>query len=108
MRNDLDDRHPLLKEIEALEERNRASMREINRVLDAATSSHGTWAVQWPEELRGDEEGWSRDGGSRQFATGFIQYLLDDEEVAAAATFIRHSWGNASGIVTKDQVARQR
>ena len=37
-----------------------------------------------------------------------FQYLLDDEEVAAAATFIRHSWGNASGIVTTDQVARQR
>ncbi len=37
-----------------------------------------------------------------------FQYLLDDEEVAAAATFIRHSWGNASGIVTADQVTRQR
>jgi mono/diheme cytochrome c family protein len=37
-----------------------------------------------------------------------FQYLLDDEEVAAAATFIRHSWGNASGVVTADQVARQR
>ncbi|MGA0203188.1 MAG: cytochrome c [Pseudohongiellaceae bacterium] len=37
-----------------------------------------------------------------------FQYLLDDEEVAAAATFIRHSWGNASGMVTADQVARQR
>ena len=37
-----------------------------------------------------------------------FQYLLDDEEVAAAVTFIRHSWGNASGIVTTDQVAKQR
>lgn len=37
-----------------------------------------------------------------------FQYLLNDEEVAAAATFIRHSWGNASGMVTADQVARQR
>jgi len=37
-----------------------------------------------------------------------FQYLLDNEEVAAAATFIRHSWGNASGMVTADQVARQR
>lgn len=37
-----------------------------------------------------------------------FQYLLDDEEVASAATFIRHSWGNASGLVTAEQVARQR
>ena len=36
------------------------------------------------------------------------QYILDDEEVAAAATFIRHSWENAAGIVTPEQVARQR
>lgn len=36
------------------------------------------------------------------------QYTLDDEEVAAVATFIRHSWENAAGIVTPEQVARQR
>ena len=37
-----------------------------------------------------------------------FQYKLDDEEVAAVATFIRNSWDNASGIVTPAQVARQR
>eukprot|EP01048_Picozoa_sp_COSAG05_P001722 COSAG05_NODE_59_length_23169_cov_37.393698_14_plen_1520_part_00 len=78
VRDDLDDRHPLLREIEALEARNRASMREINRVLDAATSSHGTWAVQWPKELEGNEEGWAGNGGAREFAARFIQYVLDD------------------------------
>ena len=36
------------------------------------------------------------------------QYLLDDEEVAAVASFIRHSWNNPGGLVTADQVARQR
>lgn len=37
-----------------------------------------------------------------------FQYELDDEEVAAVATFIRHSWNNSAGIVTAEQVARQR
>jgi mono/diheme cytochrome c family protein len=36
------------------------------------------------------------------------QYQLDDEEVAAVATFVRHSWDNESGVVTPEQVARQR
>lgn len=36
------------------------------------------------------------------------QYQLDDEEVAAVATFVRHSWDNSAGIVTPEQVARQR
>lgn len=37
-----------------------------------------------------------------------FQYLLDDEEVAAAASYIRNSWGNSAGLITTDQVARQR
>lgn len=37
-----------------------------------------------------------------------FQYLLDDEEVAAAATYIRNSWQNSAGLVTPEQVARQR
>lgn len=37
-----------------------------------------------------------------------FQYLLDDDEVAALATFIRHSWDNHAGSVTPQQVARQR
>jgi mono/diheme cytochrome c family protein len=36
------------------------------------------------------------------------RHELDDEEVAAVATFVRHSWGNAAGTVTAEQVARQR
>jgi mono/diheme cytochrome c family protein len=37
-----------------------------------------------------------------------FQYVLDDEEVAAVATFMRQSWDNAAGGVTPEQVARQR
>jgi mono/diheme cytochrome c family protein len=36
------------------------------------------------------------------------QYLLDDEEIAAVATFVRNSWKNAAGPVTVEQVVRQR
>ncbi|MFT4768700.1 MAG: mono/diheme cytochrome c family protein [Glaciecola sp.] len=37
-----------------------------------------------------------------------FQYILDDEEVSAVATFIRHSWDNNAGAVTPEHVARQR
>jgi len=37
-----------------------------------------------------------------------FQYLLNDEEVAALASFVRNSWDNQAGTVTPDQVARQR
>ena len=37
-----------------------------------------------------------------------FQYLLDDDEIAALASFIRHSWDNGAGRVTPEQVARQR
>jgi mono/diheme cytochrome c family protein len=37
-----------------------------------------------------------------------FQYELDDEEIAAVATFIRNSWENAAGTVTAQHVARQR
>ena len=37
-----------------------------------------------------------------------FQYLLDDAEVAALATFVRSSWGNMAGEVTSKQVAEQR
>jgi mono/diheme cytochrome c family protein len=37
-----------------------------------------------------------------------FQYLLDDEEVAAVASFIRNSWGNRAGQVAAEQVAAQR
>ena len=37
-----------------------------------------------------------------------FQYLLDDDEVAALASFVRDSWDNGAGAVTADQVARQR
>lgn len=36
------------------------------------------------------------------------QYELNNEEVAAVATFIRNSWDNQAGVVTAEQVARQR
>ena len=37
-----------------------------------------------------------------------FQYLLDDDEVAALATFIRSSWDIMASAVTPEQVARQR
>lgn len=37
-----------------------------------------------------------------------FQYLLDDNEIAAVTSFIRNSWGNSAGVVTPEQVARQR
>jgi mono/diheme cytochrome c family protein len=37
-----------------------------------------------------------------------FQYLLDDEEVAAVATYVRQSWDNRSERVTAEQVAQQR
>jgi mono/diheme cytochrome c family protein len=37
-----------------------------------------------------------------------FQYQLDDEEVAALASYLRHSWGNTGGAVTAQQVAEQR
>ena len=37
-----------------------------------------------------------------------FRYLLDDNEVAAVATFVRNSWRNSAGIVTPEQVSRQR
>ena len=37
-----------------------------------------------------------------------FQYLLDDDEIAALASFVRHSWDNGAGRVTAEQVAEQR
>ena len=37
-----------------------------------------------------------------------FQYLLDDDEIAALASFVRHSWGNDAGRVSAEQVAEQR
>ena len=37
-----------------------------------------------------------------------FRYLLDDEEIAALASYVRSTWGNAGGEVTAAQVAAQR
>jgi len=37
-----------------------------------------------------------------------FRYLLDDEEIAALASYVRSSWGNTGGAVTARQVAAQR
>ncbi|MDH3282935.1 MAG: cytochrome c, partial [Gammaproteobacteria bacterium] len=37
-----------------------------------------------------------------------FRYLLDDEEIAALASYLRYEWGNTGGQVTPEQVARQR
>jgi mono/diheme cytochrome c family protein len=39
---------------------------------------------------------------------GEFQYELDDEEIAAVASYVRQSWGNPGGIVTARDVAKQR
>ena len=39
---------------------------------------------------------------------GEFQYQLDDEEIAAVASFVRQSWGNPGGIVRARDVAKQR
>lgn len=35
-------------------------------------------------------------------------WKLSDEQVAAAATYLRNSWGNAAGAVSADEVAKAR
>jgi mono/diheme cytochrome c family protein len=67
---------------------NPASM--INAILYAPKAPQPALPPRWREPM--DE----------------FQYLLDDEEVAAVATFIRNSWNNRAGVVTPEQVARQR
>ena len=37
-----------------------------------------------------------------------FRYLLDDEEIAALASYVRSAWGNTGGEVTAQQVAAQR
>ncbi len=37
-----------------------------------------------------------------------FRYLLDDEEIAALASYVRSAWGNTGGEVTTKQVAAQR
>ncbi len=72
-------------------------------VVQAANPASMINAILYGPELPGPElpQRW------REAMEGF-QYLLDDEEVAAVASFVRHSWGNAAGAVTPAQVARQR
>ena len=44
----------------------------------------------------------------RSAARRSIPFLLDDEEIAALASYLRSAWGNTGGEVTADQVAEQR
>lgn len=37
-----------------------------------------------------------------------FRYILDDEEIAALASYLRSAWGNTGGEVTAKQVAEQR
>jgi len=37
-----------------------------------------------------------------------FRYLLDDEEIAALASYVRNSWGNTAGAVSASEVAEQR
>lgn len=71
-----------------VQDENPASM--INAILYGPHLPNSPLAPKWRDPMEG------------------FQYLLDDDEVAAVATFIRHSWDNSAGIVTAEQVARQR
>lgn len=62
----------------------------INVILYAPESAHLPTPSMWRNPM--DE----------------FQYLLNDDEVAALASFIRHSWDNGAGRVTAEQVAEQR
>ena len=62
----------------------------INVILYAPESAHLPTPSMWRNPM--DE----------------FQYLLNDDEVAALASFIRHSWNNGAGRVTAEQVAKQR
>ncbi|WP_341477925.1 c-type cytochrome [Pseudomonas viridiflava] len=37
-----------------------------------------------------------------------FSWRLDDTQIAALATYLRNTWGNAAGEVSKDQVKTQR
>lgn len=67
---------------------NPASM--INAILYGPASPHPALSEKWRKPM---EE---------------FQWMLDDEEVAAVASFIRNSWNNSAGLVSPDDVARQR
>ena len=67
---------------------NPASM--INAILYSPEAPHPPLPFKWREPM--DE----------------FQYVLDDDEIAAVASFIRQSWDNSAGAVTAGQVARQR
>jgi len=71
-----------------VQESNPASL--INVILYSPEAPHPPLPPKWREPM--DE----------------FQYLLDDEEVAALASFVRASWDNAGGAVSAEQVARQR
>jgi hypothetical protein len=54
-------------------------------VLDAATESKGIWATHWPAKLEDDEDTeWSARGGSRKFASLFLDFLINDALVPHA------------------------
>jgi mono/diheme cytochrome c family protein len=67
---------------------NPASM--INVILYSPEAPHPPLPMKWRNPM--DE----------------FRYLLDDEEIAALASYVRHSWDNSAGAVTAEQVARQR
>lgn len=47
-------------------------------------------------------------GGRPEHGMPSFAGQLDDQQIAAVATFIRNSWGNSFGPVTPEQVAEQR
>lgn len=67
---------------------NPASM--INAILYAPRPPEPALPMRWREPMRD------------------YQYLLDDDEIAAVATYIRNSWSNRAGVVTVEDVERQR
>jgi len=62
----------------------------INVILDGPEMPDPPLATQWRKPMED------------------FRYLLDDEEIAALASYLRSEWGNIGGEVAPAQVARQR
>lgn len=62
----------------------------INVILDSPQEPHPPLPQKWYKPMES------------------FRYLLDDEEIAALASFVRSSWGNDAGEVTAAEVAAQR
>jgi hypothetical protein len=96
----------ILAQIEALQARNRHSIDDIDRVLEASTLSDGKWAIQWPvtmDSAWGDADDDEKEDGTaegrgdagapshrekKQFAAEFLDCLIEDATRAFSYVFL--------------------